>query len=193
MRRILLALVAIMLSFTTLAGVVEATPSQTVKVVTVAAAKQPSKCDTVKPASAHKACWQKEIQRQKDEKLFWTEWRKLQEFKRQDAIWRANLERLAAYLANPPPRTGYGYVDGILVCNGTTLPTCGIVDRESDFNPNIRNSSSTAWGLYQFLRGTWNAVCREFQHGRATVAQQVECARRLWDNGRGSFHWRLTR
>lgn len=89
-------------------------------------------------------------------------------------------------------RTGYGYVDGIEVCNGIDLPTCGIVHRESRFNPNARNPHSTAWGLYQFLRGTWRSVCPEYPHGSASVAQQVECARRLWDGGRGKSHWRLT-
>jgi hypothetical protein len=96
--------------------------------------------------------------------------------------------RAAAVHHSSPP-----YVDGILVCNGTTLPTCGIVQRESRFQPNARNPRSSAWGLYQFLRGTWNSYCPEYPHGRASVAQQVECARRAWDNGRGSGHWRLTR
>lgn len=90
-------------------------------------------------------------------------------------------------------RTGGRYVDGIEVCNGTYLPTCRIVERESRFNPNAQNRSSSAWGLYQFLRSTWRSVCPEYPHGSATVEQQVICASRLWDNGQGSGHWRLTR
>ena len=105
------------------------------------------------------------------------------------ATYEANLaaEREAA-----ATRTGGRYVDGVEVCNGTYLPPCHVVRHESNFQPNARNPRSTAWGLYQFLRGTWNSVCPEYQHGSATVAQQVECARRLWDNGRGRSHWSLT-
>lgn len=89
-------------------------------------------------------------------------------------------------------RSGGSYVNGIEVCNGGDLPPCHVVHRESRFDPNARNPRSTAWGLYQFLRGTWRGVCPEYPHGSATVAQQVECARRLWDNGRGRSHWALT-
>lgn len=89
-------------------------------------------------------------------------------------------------------RSGGRYVQGVEVCNGSWLPPCHVVHRESRFDPNARNPRSSAWGLYQFLRGTWNSVCPEFQHGSATVAQQAECARRLWDNGRGRSHWALT-
>lgn len=88
--------------------------------------------------------------------------------------------------------TGGRYVDGIEVCNGVDLPPCTVVRRESNFNPNARNPRSTAWGLYQFLRGTWNGVCPEYRHGSAAVDQQVECARRLWNGGRGRSHWSLT-
>ena len=83
-------------------------------------------------------------------------------------------------------------VQGIEVCNGEDLPTCGIVYRESRFNPNAANPRSSARQLYQFLRSTWNSICPEYPHGRATVTQQVDCARRLWDWGRGARHWRLT-
>lgn len=133
-----------------------------------------------------------------------------------DAYWRAEWvriywERIAAFsaayeeaqrrAAELPPCTGPGHskcsVQGIEVCNGSSLPPCRVVWRESRFDPNAANPSSSARQLYQFLRGTWNWICPEFPHGRATVAQQAECARRLWNNGvnangKGPKHWSLT-
>lgn len=106
-----------------------------------------------------------------------------------NAYWFNRWMEAAAERAK---QTGGSYVQGIEVCNGSSLPPCYVVRRESNFNPNARNPRSTAWGLFQFLRGTWNSVCPEFPHGSATVEQQVECARRLWDNGRGRSHWSLT-
>lgn len=94
--------------------------------------------------------------------------------------------RLAAERNDPP------YVAGIEVCNGRDLPPCHVVHRESRFNPNARNPRSSAWGLYQFIRGTWNSTCPEYTHGSASVSQQVECARRLWNGGRGASHWSQT-
>ncbi len=138
-----------------------------------------------------RVCWEAVKQRQVNERLWWAEvvaqQRRRAEAARiyafAHAVEQARLARLA----------GGAYVQGIEVCNGRTLPTCAIVRRESRFDPNARNPASSAWGLYQFLRGTWRGVCPEFPHGRASVAQQVECARRLWAGGRGSNHWRLTR
>lgn len=104
-----------------------------------------------------------------------------------------------AYAATHAPKpTGYGYVDGILVCNGTTLPTCLIVQRESGFNPHARNPRSSAGGLYQMLLGTFRGICPddEARYGNAAnapVAVQVKCAAILWDHGRGSGAWALTR
>ena len=83
------------------------------------------------------------------------------------------------------------YVQGVEVCNGGSLPPCRVVQRESRFNPAARNPSG-AWGLYQFMPRTWRRTCPEFSHGSASVAQQAECARRLWDNGRGASHWKAT-
>mgnify|MGYP001273041455 FL=1 len=105
-----------------------------------------------------------------------------------NAYWFNRWMEAAAERAK---QTGGSYVQGIEVCNGSSLPPCYVVRRESNFNPNARNPRSTAWGLFQFLRGTWNSVCPEFPHGSATVEQQVECARRLWDNGRGRSPWSL--
>lgn len=83
-------------------------------------------------------------------------------------------------------------VQGIEVCNGTTLPTCAIVKRESGFNPRAENPRSTASGLYQFIDGTFRYCRTGYGHASyAPVAVQVACARKVWDNGRGARHWRL--
>jgi|JI9StandDraft_1071089.scaffolds.fasta_scaffold67568_4 hypothetical protein len=106
-----------------------------------------------------------------------------------NAYW---FNRWMEAAATKAKQTGGSYVQGIEVCNGVDLPPCSVVHRESRFDPNAQNRSSSAWGLFQFLRSTWRSVCPEFPHGSATVAQQVECARRLWDGGRGRSHWSLT-
>jgi len=133
-------------------------------------------------APCDRACWHAIIERQKAERAWWAEVVAQQQRARD---WR----RLVAHLEAQRRATSGTHVHGIEVCNGRTLPTCAIVRRESRFDPNARNPRSSAWGLYQFLRGTWRGVCPEYPHGSASVAQQVECARRLWAGGRGASHW----
>lgn len=114
------------------------------------------------------------------------------------AAFAAAVERhQARQQAEAQRRAGGVWIEGIQVCNGTTLPTCGIVKRESGFNPRARNPRSTAGGLYQFLIGTFRGVCpadaaRYGNAAYAPVSVQVRCARILWNNGRGASHWRLT-
>lgn len=103
--------------------------------------------------------------------------------------WALAKERAAAAAA----ASGGVLVEGIVVCNGRDLPTCGIVKRESGFNPRAENPTSTASGLYQFIDGTWRACRTGYGHASyAPVSVQVKCARQIWDNGRGASHWRLT-
>lgn len=144
------------------------------------------------PAACDRACWAAVVERQEAERIWWAEV-VAQQRRRAEA---ARIARIYAFAhaveqARLARLTGGAYVQGIEVCNGRTLPTCAIVRRESRFDPNARNPASSAWGLYQFLRGTWRGVCPEFPHGRASVAQQVECARRLWAGGAGRGHWSL--
>ena len=112
------------------------------------------------------------------------------------------MEAAAAKAAVVPPCTGPGHsrcsVQGIEVCNGNDLPTCGVVWRESRFNPTARNPRSSAGGLYQHLRA-WAATCGipVSNMAYASVAQQAQCARYVWNggvnsNGLGPRHWSLT-
>ena len=83
-------------------------------------------------------------------------------------------------------------VQGLIVCNGTTLPTCAIVKRESGFNPRAENPHSTASGLYQFIDRTWRSCGTRYSHAsHAPVSTQVGCARKVWNGGHGASHWRL--
>lgn len=149
----------------------------------------PADASPAPTTTCDRACWEAITQRQRNERAWWAEVVRQQQAR---AAWARLLAHLEAQRAEAARRTGGAYVQGIEVCNGRTLPTCGIVRRESRFNPNIWNTGgSGAWGLYQFLRSTWRATCPEYPHGSASVAQQVECARRLWNGGRGRGHWGL--
>lgn len=111
-------------------------------------------------------------------------------------VWvtRYNWNRWMAWaLAKERAQQASGrYIDGIEVCNGTTLPTCGIVKRESGFNPRAKNPRSSASGLYQFINGTWRTCGTGYPTAMsAPVRVQVACARKIWANGRGASHWRL--
>jgi hypothetical protein len=104
--------------------------------------------------------------------------------------WALAKERAAAAAA---AASGGTLVQGIVVCNGRDLPTCGIVKRESGFNPRAENPTSTASGLYQFIDGTWRTCGTGYGHASyAPVSVQVQCARKIWANGAGAGHWRLT-
>jgi hypothetical protein len=40
-----------------------------------------------------------------------------------------------------------------------------LIQHESSWNPRAKNPSSTAFGLFQFLKGTWATYCREAPYG----------------------------
>jgi hypothetical protein len=110
--------------------------------------------------------------------------------RRADARYVAILRLAAAMEAQNHPSYGpYAgvYVEGIQVCNGVTLPSCYIVKRESNFQPHVRNSRSSAGGLYQFL-SFWARKCgiAVSNMAYATVAQQVRCAHWVWTTIGGS-------
>jgi len=111
---------------------------------------------------------------------------------RQRSAQRTTKTRSRPPATYPPSSHSGQYVDGIEVCNGTTLPSCYIVRRESGFNPRAENPVSSASGLYQFIDGTW-AVCHTgYGHASyAPVSVQVACARQIWANGAGAGHWGL--
>lgn len=105
---------------------------------------------------------------------------------RLDAWYKEQQRKRAAAQA----AAGGVWIEGVQVCNGTTLPHCYIVKRESGFNPRAKNPSSSASGLYQFINSTWRTCGNGYPTAMsAPVRVQVECARRIWANGRGAGHW----
>lgn len=103
-----------------------------------------------------------------------------------DAWYKEQERKRAAAQA----AAGGVWIEGIQVCNGTSLPSCYIVKRESGFNPRAKNPRSTASGLYQFINSTWRTCGTGYPTAMsAPVRVQVECARRIWNNGRGAGHW----
>lgn len=73
-----------------------------------------------------------------------------------------------------------------------------IVTRESRGDPTIVNGGSHApspylsggrsWGCFQFMPGTWNGSCSDLGFD---IAGQIECARRVSNNGTNLRPWRL--
>lgn len=66
---------------------------------------------------------------------------------------------------------------------------------ESRFNPNAKNTASTASGVFQFLDGTFNEYCiRRYEYATSTTQKndpdiQIECALRMLQMPRGEDHW----
>jgi hypothetical protein len=67
-----------------------------------------------------------------------------------------------------------------------------LVTKESGWNPNAQNPTSTAYGLFQFLNGTWGSVgasktsdpLKQIQAGLKYIQQRygdVRGARRFWE------------
>lgn len=75
-----------------------------------------------------------------------------------------------------------------------------IADAESDFIPTVKNSSSSASGLFQILRGTWNgnkkdpacSVLGDFDTYKFDVDKNIACARILY-NKSGTTPWNESR
>ena len=146
----------------------------------------PAAAQAATPASApcDRACWAAIVARQRAERAWWAE---VVAAQRRARDWN----RLLAHLAATRRPTGR-LVAGIEVCNGSDLPTCAIVWRESRFDPHAENPTSTASGLYQFIDSTWRTCRTGHPHAAwAPVSVQVACARRIWAGGRGARHWRL--
>jgi Transglycosylase-like domain len=68
-----------------------------------------------------------------------------------------------------------------------------IVRRESGGNYKAENPTSTASGKYQFLDSTWNGYGGYSHAADAPPAVQDAKACQVWDGGRGSSNWALTR
>lgn len=100
-------------------------------------------------------------------------------------------------MVQPSARSGYS-------CGGD-LPPCYVLERESlmaDDPPRVWNGNcymptgslgqcgaSTASGLWQFLRSTWNNFGGYINAADAPVDVQNAKARQLWAGGRGCSHW----
>jgi len=86
-----------------------------------------------------------------------------------------------------PPYAPTTYVLGILV--GEELYR--IIDCESDFDPEAKNPKSTAYGLCQFLDGTWEYVQKKWNVDldRDSIEDQLYACERLLRE-EGIVHWK---
>ena len=135
-------------------------------------------------ARADRPCWEAHLHRRALERAWWAERVRQQERERADRIWRANLERLVAHL-----RAQAAYPSG--QCGGR-LPSCRVLDRESDGDlriwngrcyapygwrgavaPNCPRAQSSASGKWQMVRRTWN-YCRTGYVNAADAPERVQ-------------------
>lgn len=96
-----------------------------------------------------------------------------------------------------------GQVNGY-ACGGD-LPPCHVLSRESGGDPRVWNGGcyapvgftgarspcgvSSASGLWQFIRGTWDGFGGYVNAADAPAEVQNEKARLTWDGGNGCSHW----
>lgn len=128
-----------------------------------------------------------------------------------EAARRAAATTTTTTAPAPPPTTPPAPVEAqpaTGICGGD-LPPCWVVERESGGDPRIWNGScyapigwagktspcggSTASGIYQFIRGTWNNYGGFLNAADAPVHVQVAKARELWAGGAGCGHWQACR
>lgn len=110
----------------------------------------------------------------------------------------ASTGTAAAYTGNSS-----GSVNGY-PCGGD-LPPCAVLRRESGGDPRKWNGgcyapvgwtgrspcgTSSASGLWQFVRGTWNGYGGYLNAADAPAEVQNEKARLAWAGGRGCSHWK---
>ena len=57
---------------------------------------------------------------------------------------------------------------------------------ESGFNPNAKNPGSTATGIFQIIRGTWNLYKCEGE--RTNSLDNIKCAKKIYDRNHGKFN-----
>lgn len=179
MRRLIVALTITLSTLVACAPAVAAQPAPPRTSIRTSATSDPCR-------PLDKACWQAHIVRRHNEAIWWAEVRKQQNY--------ARLIAYAAAVAASRQCRGYGCVQGIRVCDGPGLVPCYIVNRESRFDPRARNRSSSAGGLYQFLR-SWLHECNIRGYSNMAdvpVPQQVECSRHAVRT-QGLAPWRLTR
>lgn len=74
------------------------------------------------------------------------------------------------------------------ICGGD-LPPCYVVQRESGFNPQAQNPTSSASGLYQFIDQTWGGYGGYARASQAPASVQAARARQVWAGGAGCAAW----
>lgn len=62
---------------------------------------------------------------------------------------------------------------------------------ESNYNPYIKNSSSSAYGVFQFLTSTWESQLKKYNldYSRDSLVGQIDLPARILRDG-GISHWK---
>lgn len=110
---------------------------------------------------------------------------------------------LAEPVGDEAPIQATGSINGH-PCGGQ-LPPCSVLDRESGGDPRVWNGrcyaptghrgrspcgTSSASGLWQFVRGTWDEYGGYLNAADAPPEIQNRKARKVWNGARGCDHWK---
>jgi len=83
-------------------------------------------------------------------------------------------------------------VDEKLALNVACAESCtrDLVTREIYMNPNAKNPTSSASGIFQFIRGTWNSLC---DGDVFDSNDNVRCGVKVLSTKNGIIHWEASR
>ena len=83
----------------------------------------------------------------------------------------------------------YG-ADESLALNVACAESCAKDDEGIYFNPNAKNPNSTASGVFQFIRGTWNEMC---EGDVFNENDNIRCGVKILSQKNGIRHWEASR
>lgn len=74
------------------------------------------------------------------------------------------------------------------------VASCESGDGRGSYSLTAKNPVSTASGKYQFINGTWESVTG-LPAPASAYSEEIQDAAfyKLWNNGKGSFHWNASR
>lgn len=87
-------------------------------------------------------------------------------------------------------RARYYNTDPLLALNVACAESCAKDDEGIYFNPQAKNPNSSASGIFQFIRGTWNLMC---EGDVFNENDNIRCGVKILSQKNGIRHWEASR